>query len=92
MGRSPPIKPTKVTLFTIIWYNTENNFRDSMRLDYQILLKSPPPRRGHRGGRRGCIPTHQAYRGVDMTLNFIENHRQKYFCPAHYLISKDVEN
>jgi len=43
MGRSPPIKPTKVTLFTIIWYNTENNFRDSMRLDYQILLKSPPP-------------------------------------------------
>jgi len=27
-----------------------------------------------------------------MTLNFIENHRQKYFCSAHYLIAKDVKN
>jgi len=27
-----------------------------------------------------------------MTLNFIENHRQKYFCFAHYLIAKDVKN
>jgi len=22
----------------------------------------------------------------------MENHRQKYFCPAHYLIAKDVKN
>jgi len=27
-----------------------------------------------------------------MTLNFIENHRQGYFCSAHYLIAKDVKN
>jgi len=27
-----------------------------------------------------------------MTLNFIENHRQKYFRSAHYLIAKDVKN
>jgi len=26
-----------------------------------------------------------------MTLNFIENHRQKYFCTAHNLIAKDVK-
>jgi len=24
-----------------------------------------------------------------MALDFIENHRQKYFCTAHYLIFKD---
>jgi len=27
-----------------------------------------------------------------MTLDFIENHRQKYFCTAHYLIAKDTKN
>jgi len=27
-----------------------------------------------------------------MTLDFIENHRQKYFCTAHYLIAKDTTN
>jgi len=27
-----------------------------------------------------------------MTLNFIENHRQRYFYPAHYLIANDVKN
>jgi len=27
-----------------------------------------------------------------MTLNFIENHRQKYFCTAHDLIAEDVNN
>jgi len=27
-----------------------------------------------------------------MTLNFIENHRQTYLCPAHYLIAKDAKN
>ena len=27
-----------------------------------------------------------------MALNFIENHRQKYFCSAHYLTAKDVKN
>jgi len=27
-----------------------------------------------------------------MTLDFIENHRQKYFCTAHYLIAKDTIN
>jgi len=27
-----------------------------------------------------------------MTLDFIENHRQKYFCTAHYLIAKDAKN
>jgi len=27
-----------------------------------------------------------------MTLNFIENHRQKYFCTAHYLIGEDAKN
>jgi len=41
-GDCPPLKLTKVTLFTIILYNSENNFRDSMRFDCEILLKSPP--------------------------------------------------
>jgi len=27
-----------------------------------------------------------------MTLDFIENHRQKYFCTAHNLIAKDTKN
>jgi len=27
-----------------------------------------------------------------MTLDFIENHRQKYFCTAYYLIAKDTTN
>jgi len=27
-----------------------------------------------------------------MTLDFIKNHRQKYFCTAHYLIAKDAKN
>jgi len=27
LGRSPTLKPTKVTLFTIILYNWENNIR-----------------------------------------------------------------
>jgi len=27
-----------------------------------------------------------------MTLDFIENHPQKYFCTAHYLIAKDTKN
>jgi len=27
-----------------------------------------------------------------MTLDFIKNHRQKYFCTAHYLIAKDTTN
>jgi len=27
-----------------------------------------------------------------MTLNFIENHRQEYFCSARYLTAKDVKN
>jgi len=27
-----------------------------------------------------------------MRLDFIENHRQKYFCTAHYLIAKDTKN
>jgi len=27
-----------------------------------------------------------------MTLDFIENHRQKHFCTAHYLIAKDAKN
>jgi len=27
-----------------------------------------------------------------VTLNFIENHYQKYLCPAHYLIIKDAKN
>jgi len=27
-----------------------------------------------------------------MTLDFIENHVQKYFCTAHYLIAKDAKN
>jgi len=35
---------------------------------------------------------HQTWRGVDMTLDFIENHRQKCFCTAHYLIAKDSKN
>jgi len=26
-----------------------------------------------------------------MTLGFIENHRQKYFCSAHYLIAEDTK-
>ena len=53
LGRSPPppaLKPTKVTLFTMILYNSEKSIRDIIqktvsliRLDYQILLKSPFP-------------------------------------------------
>ena len=35
-------------------------------------------------GDAGYASAHQTYRGVDMTLDFIENHRQKYFCTAHY--------
>jgi len=27
-----------------------------------------------------------------MALDFIESHRQKYFCSAHYFIAKDVKN
>jgi len=27
-----------------------------------------------------------------MTLDFIENHRQKYFCTAYHLIDKDAKN
>jgi len=27
-----------------------------------------------------------------MTLDFIDNHHQKYFCTAHYLIGKDTKN
>jgi len=27
-----------------------------------------------------------------MTLDFTANHRQKYFCAAHYLIAKDAKN
>jgi len=27
-----------------------------------------------------------------MTLDFIESHRQKYFCAAHCLIAKDAKN
>jgi len=69
-GDRPPLKPSKVTLFTVILHNLENSIRDKrpfcrllfcysivkqhilhlsyssepvMRLDYQILLKSPPP-------------------------------------------------
>jgi len=29
LGQSPLLKPTKVTLFTIILYNSENNIRDT---------------------------------------------------------------
>jgi len=28
LGRSPPLKPTKVTLFTMILYSSENSIRD----------------------------------------------------------------
>jgi len=49
-GRWPPLKPKKVTLFTMILYNSENTIRNIIRktvsvirLDYQTLLKSPPP-------------------------------------------------
>jgi len=49
MGRSPSLKPTKVTLFTLILFNLENSIRNIirktvfvLRLDYQILLISPP--------------------------------------------------
>jgi len=68
--RAPPLKPKKLTFFTMIFYNSENSIRDItlfdrplfcdssvvkysllhlfyssepvMRLDCQILLKSPP--------------------------------------------------
>jgi len=39
-------------------------------------------KRGHRGGAGDASP-HQTKRGVDTTLDFIANHRQKYFCTAH---------
>jgi len=40
----------------------------------------------------GMHRPHQSKRGIDMTLDFIENHGQKYFCTAHYLIAKDAKN
>jgi len=54
---------------------------------YQISLTlhilNSTCRRGHMGMHS---PTR--LRGVDMTLDFIENHSQKYFCTAQYLIAK----
>jgi len=43
------------------------------------LLTSSPHRRGHKGGNSGYASPHQTYRGVDMTLDFIERHRQNIF-------------
>jgi len=71
-GRSLSLKSTKVTLFTVVFYNLENSIRDIRpfcrplffhssdvkysllypaysseavtRHDYEILLKSPPPK------------------------------------------------
>jgi len=38
LGWSPPtLKPTKVTLFTIILYNSENNIRDKVTLSSVVL-------------------------------------------------------
>jgi len=48
-------------------------------------------RRGRRGDAGDASP-HQTERGVDMTLDIIENHRQQYFCTAHCLIAKDTKN
>ena len=44
------------------------------------------------GGDGGDASPHQIERGLDMTLDFIENHRQKYFCTAHYFVAKDTRN
>jgi len=48
-------------------------------------------RRGRRGDAGDASP-HQTERGVDMTLDIIENHRQQYCCTAHCLIAKDTKN
>ena len=45
--------------------------------------------RTQRGGCKGSIAPHQIYRGVDMTLDFIENHRQKLNCT---FLRKDAKN
>jgi len=44
------------------------------------------------GGMQGMHPPHQTWSGADMTLDFIENHRQKYFYSLHYLVAKDSNN
>jgi len=44
------------------------------------------------GGMHGMHSPHQTKRGIDMTLDFIENYRKKYFCTAHYLIAKDTKS
>ena len=48
-------------------------------------------RRGHRGDAGDAYPPPDL-KNVDMTLDFIENYRQKYFCTAHYLIAEDTKN
>jgi len=49
IGAIVPVKPTKVTLFSMILHNSENSIRNIIRktlsiirLYYQLLLKSPP--------------------------------------------------
>jgi len=64
----------------------------------QEFSRTPENIQGHQvqartqGRMQGMHPPHQTYKGVDMTLNFIESHHHKCFCPAHYLIAKDVKN
>jgi len=58
---------------------------------FSLLQSSNNTRRGHRGDVGDASP-YQTQRGVDMILDFIENHRQKYFCTAHYLIAKDAKS
>jgi len=64
-----------------------------VKYDFWLVdfLTNPTTWRGHRGCAGDASP-HQTERGVDMTLDFIENHRQIKFCTAHYLIAKDSKS
>ena len=41
LERSPPLKPTKVTLFTMIWYNSENSIRNKTWLQNITEIVTP---------------------------------------------------
>jgi len=44
------------------------------------------------GGMQGVHTPNQTWTGADMTVDFTENDRQKYFCSVHYLVAKDANN
>ena len=57
---------------------------------FSVYHLAPTLRSGADTG--GDESPYQTERDVDMTLDFIENHRQQYFCTAHYVIAKYAKN